>query len=248
MPRFFVDMRLQPGARTALPVEAARHARVLRLQPGDGVVLFNGEGAEWMAEVCSMDKADVVVTVGDARAAFTECAANLTLALGVPANDRMDTLVEKATELGVAGVLPLMCERSVLRLDGERAVRRVSHWQGVAVAAAEQSGRVKVPVIAPVQRLSDWLSAWTGARAGWVLSFATDAAPAARAWEQCRERALQSGLVVLSGPEGGLAPAEEAMARQAGFEPVSLGRRVLRADTAPLAALAVVGALMDACP
>ena len=138
----------------------------------------------------------------------------------------------KPTELGASVVQPLLCERSVLRLSGERAQKRHAHWQAVALAASEQSGRTRVLQVAPVRSLGDWLStlpADGGARC--VLSF-DDAQPIASLVVP------HAGVVSLSGPEGGLAPAEETLARAAGFVPVSLGPRVLRADTAPLALLA----------
>jgi 16S rRNA (uracil1498-N3)-methyltransferase len=134
--------------------------------------------------------------------------------------------------MGVHAVQPLLCERSVLRLSGERAQKKVDHWQGVAVAASEQSGRTRVPGIAPVMPLSQWLASVGGEGSRVVLSL-RDAVPLSSV-------ALQQDIVFLSGPEGGLSPAEEAAAISAGFTPVSLGPRVLRADTAPLAALAAL--------
>jgi 16S rRNA (uracil1498-N3)-methyltransferase len=156
----------------------------------------------------------------------------VTLAVGMPANERMDALVEKACELGVAAIQPLLCERSVLRLAGERAQKKVAHWQAVAVAACEQSGRTRVPEVAPVRTLPDWLAALPAGAAQesrWLLSL-RDAAPL---------RSVGTAAVLsLSGPEGGLTDAEEDAARRAGFAAVSLGGRTLRADTAPLALLA----------
>ncbi|MEW6704468.1 MAG: 16S rRNA (uracil(1498)-N(3))-methyltransferase [Pseudomonadota bacterium] len=235
VPRFFVPQALREGLSFALPEEAARHVQVLRLQPGMPLVLFNGEGGEHEASVLRMGRREVEVQVGAHRAVERELGCAVTLALGMPANDRMDALVEKATELGVAAIQPLVCERSVLRLAGERADKRREHWQGIAVAAAEQSGRTQVPAIAPVQPLTAWLQGLaphTGAR--WLLSLGADAKPVSA----CDGAAA---LLVLSGPEGGLASMEEQAAREAGFAPVSLGSRVLRADTAPLALLAFVG-------
>ena len=159
----------------------------------------------------------------------------MTLAVGVPANERMDTLVEKATELGVAAIQPLECERSVLRLAGERATRRREHWQAVAAAASEQCGRAVVPPVALPRRVDDWLAALPAQGLRLVLSLADDAAP----WPQVAVRAA-GPVLALSGPEGGLTPQEEMAARAAGFRPVSLGPRVLRADTAPLALLATI--------
>ena len=231
-PRFFIDQKLQAGEELSLPAGAARHAQVLRLQPGAAIILFNGDGAEWLASVTQMGRSDVAVQVGACTPVERELALAVTLALGVPANERMDGLIEKATELGVARVQPLMCERSVLRLAGERAQKKLTHWQGVAVAACEQSGRTRVPQIAPVLSLTEWLASLPAVAAGarWVLSL-RDAQPLHRL-------AAPTSLISLSGPEGGLTDAEERAAAAAGFQPVSLGPRVLRADTAPLALLA----------
>lgn len=246
MPRFFVDAPLVEEMTLALPREAARHAQVLRLQPGDGVDLFDGSGAQWSAQVTGMaGRSEVTVAIGPRSMPAVELSLDVTLAVGMPANDRMDSLVEKAAELGAMGVQPLVCERAVLRLEGERAAKRVAHWAGVAAAACEQSGRVKVPTVHPVMRLADWLGTLEPQTdedaARFVLSFAADARPLQRATPT--ERGALRRVTLLSGPEGGLSPAEEAMARERGFVPVTLGPRVLRADTAPLAALAILGAL-----
>ena len=231
-PRFFIDQPLQAGEKLSLPAGAARHVQVLRLQPGAAITLFNGDGAEWLASVTQMGRNDVAVQVGAGTKVERELALAVTLALGVPANERMDGLIEKATELGVARVQPLMCERSVLRLAGERAQKKLAHWQGVAVAACEQSGRTRVPQIAPVLSLAEWLASLGAVADGarWVLSL-RDAQPLHRL-------TAPLSLLSLSGPEGGLTEAEEKAAAAAGFQAVSLGPRVLRADTAPLALLA----------
>jgi 16S rRNA (uracil1498-N3)-methyltransferase len=224
----------------------ARHAQVRRVQPGDELRLFDGRGHEHAAQVLEMGRKAVMVRVGPACATLPEMPQRLTLALGMPANERMDTLVEKATELGVHAIQPLECERSVLRLAGERAQRKREHWQAVAVAASEQCGRAWVPQVAEVQSLAGWLQALAPAgadsassRARLVLSFSPDALSLAEAQQALglRDGGVQA-VLALSGPEGGLSPAEEAAARAAGFQPITLGPRVLRADTAPLALLA----------
>lgn len=238
--RLYVNAPLAAGAEFALPPETSRHAQVLRLQPGSPLRLFNGSGGQWLAEVVSMGRQSVAVRVLVHEPRDTELARMVTLALGMPANDRMDTLVEKATELGMAALQPLHTSRSVLRLEGERAAKRQAHWQGVAVAASEQSGRTRVPELLPVRSLSEWLSSLPAAADGeqrWLLSFAADALPPSRRPSPRPD----SPLTLLSGPEGGLDPHEETQARQHGFLPVSLGSRVLRADTAPLAVLAWLG-------
>ena len=241
-PRLYLDAPLQEGAELAMPPEPSRHVQVLRLQPGDELTLFNGQGGEWSAAVTHMGgRQQVSVRVGAHRPASRELPVAVTLALGMPANERMDALVEKATELGAAAIQPLQCTRSVLKLVGERAERRRAHWQAVAVAAAEQSGRTRVPQIAPVRGLADWLAEDIGvpANARHLLSLADDARPTTALATQAG--ALSGALCLLSGPEGGLDAQEEALARRHGFLPLSLGPRVLRADTAPLAALAWLG-------
>lgn len=229
-PRFHVPEPLQAGLELSLPAGAARHVQVLRLQPGDPLTLFDGAGGEWQASVTQMGRSEVRVLLQAHIAIERELPLAVTLAVGMPANERMDGLVEKATELGVAAIQPLMTERSVLRLQGERADKKIAHWQGVAAAACEQCGRTRVPLVAPVRGLADWLRALpaaTGPR--FVLSLRTPQPLAAP---------REAAVTFLSGPEGGLSEAEEALASAAGFVPVSLGPRVLRADTAPLAALA----------
>jgi 16S rRNA (uracil1498-N3)-methyltransferase len=228
--RLFVDAALQPGVDLELPPGAARHVQVRRLQPGDALVLFDGRGGEWAARVAAMGRSSVTVHLGEHAASSRELPLAVTLAVGMPANERMDWLIEKATELGVASVQPLVCERSVLRLSGERAEKKREHWQAVAVSAAEQSGRTRVPVIAPVLTLAAWLAEPAGDATRWLLS--------PRAARRPSMPAPPGSVVLLSGPEGGLSPDEEQAARQVGFEALTLGARVLRADTAPLALLA----------
>lgn len=259
LPRFYVagpGPGLIEGADVALPEGAARHVQVLRLQPGDAVCLFDGSGGEWTAEVSAMGRKEVRVVVGTLSSVDRELGLDVTLALGMPANDRMDTVVEKATELGVLAIQPLICERSVLRLDGDRALKKVAHWQGVAIAACEQSGRTRVPAVHPVMTLKAWLAQqavdageatislasttkrgvlslrdaqWVGDwLAGQALTPNMASAAGREAWS------------FLSGPEGGLSEAEEDLARRHGWTPVSLGNRVLRADTAPLTVMGLM--------
>ena len=234
MPRLYVDAPLAEGDELVLPPGPARHVQVLRLQPGELITCFNGEGGEWSATVLRMGRSEVAVRVGTNEAVDRELPIRVTLAVGMPANERMDFLIEKATELGVHAVQPLVCERSVLRLAGERAQKKVEPWKGVAIAASEQSGRTRVPRIEPVMALQQWLAAAGHGHARlMLLSFLRSAASLADA-------PSTSDAVFLSGPEGGLSPAEEALALDAGFAPVTLGPRVLRADTAPLAALSLL--------
>ena len=244
MPRFFCPAVLATGTTLELPAGAARHVQVLRLQPGDSITLFNGgwseaaTGGEFGATVTRMGRSDVAVLVGQHHTVEREVARQIHLAVGMPANDRMDWLVEKATELGAASIQPLMTERSVLRLSGERAEKKVAHWQSVAVAACEQCGGNQVPRIHPVRNLPAWLAARgvDDASTGWLLSLHASALP-------LKQRINHAGLgaiTLLSGPEGGLSALEQDAALHLGFAAISLGARVLRAETAALAALAAL--------
>jgi 16S rRNA (uracil1498-N3)-methyltransferase len=238
MPRFFCPTALASGQVLDLPDGAARHVQVLRLQPGDALTLFNGAGGEYEAAVQRMGRSSVTVEIGAHQAIEREAAVAVHLAMAVPANDRMDWLVEKATELGVASIQPLMASRSVLRLSGERASKKQAHWQAIAVAACEQSGRNRVPAVHAVRAFAEWKPQGDAVRM--VLSLAPGAGGIAQAQVTAQGLLPQGGVIVLSGPEGGLAPDEEAQAAAQGFAPISLGARTLRAETAPLAALAAL--------
>ena len=157
MPRFHCPAPLATGAEIALPPGAARHVQVLRQQPGDALTLFNGEGGEFEATVLKMGRSDVLVQVGAHHATEREAPRAVHLLAGITANDRMDWLVEKATELGVASITPLMAERSVLKLKGERADKKIAHWQAVAAAACEQCGRNRVPPVHAAVELARWV-------------------------------------------------------------------------------------------
>jgi len=237
-PRLFIDRPLMTaGATFALPAGPARHVQVLRLQPGAALTLFDGAGGESAATVLQMGRSEVTVRLGERTEVDRELPFQVTLALGMPANERMDTLVEKAAELGAAVLRPLHTERSVLRLSGDRAEKRRAHWQSVAIAACEQCGRTRPMRVEPVRNLDAWLAATNTAAAP------ADAPAAATRWVLAPgapgPAAMPAGAaLLLSGPEGGLTPDERAAAEKAGFLPVGLGPRVLRADTAPLAALA----------
>ena len=239
MPRFHCPLPLVAGAQFDLPAGAARHVQVLRLQPGDAITLFNGAAAhgQWQAQIVEMGRSHVQVRLVAHEALECEHRRPVHLLAGITANERMDWLVEKATELGAASLTPLLAERSVLKLKGERGEKKRDHWQAVAVAACEQCGRNQVPVIHPAVTLAQWLAAHPQppheSRA--VLSLAPGSQPLLQAVP-----AGAGPVVLLSGPEGGLSPQEEAAALAAGFAPITLGPRVLRAETAPLAALALL--------
>ena len=239
MPRFYCPAPLQPDALLSLPAQAARHVQVLRLQPGQALTLFNGEGGEFEATVTQMGRSEVTVRVGQHQPLDRAARRPVTLAVGMPANERMDWLVEKATELGVTALQPLMSERSVLRLSGERAEKKVAHWHSVAVAASEQCGGNRVPQLLPVSTLTAWLAKQPAAPAGTRLLLSLRPhSPGLR--EAVAPLAPDAPITLLSGPEGGLGPAEEEAALASGFVAVSLGQRTLRAETAALAALAAL--------
>lgn len=230
-PRIHVDQPLAPGMELALGANGSRHVQVLRLQPGDALTLFDGRGGQWAGAISAMLRREVRVRTLHHEAVERELPVHVTLAVGMPANERMDALIEKATELGVAAIQPLVCDRSVLRVAGERALRKAAHWHAVAVAACEQCGRNRVPEVAEPIGLPEWLGTLAEGSARWLLSF-TDA----QRWPPARDGSAP--VLLLSGPEGGLTAQEETAARGAAFVACTLGARVLRADTAPLAALA----------
>jgi 16S rRNA (uracil1498-N3)-methyltransferase len=233
--RLYVDAALQRDAELDLPAAAARHVQVRRLQPSDPLRLFNGQGGEWAATVLHMGRSQVRVRIQTFDPVERELGLRITVALGMPANERMDLLVEKATELGVHSIRPLLCERSVLRLAGDRAERKRVHWQAIAAAAAEQCGRTRVPEVAAVQALDAFLAQLPEQGVRILLSPGESAAT-------LREVAAGANiLLTLSGPEGGLSPAEENAALARGFTRARLGERVLRSETAPLAVLAWAG-------
>jgi 16S rRNA (uracil1498-N3)-methyltransferase len=246
MHRFYCPTPLTTGDVLDLPAGAARHVQVLRLQPGDGITLFNGmadapqAGGEFEATVLRMGRSSVTVQVGVHNLVEREAARAVHLVVGMPANERMDWLVEKATELGVVSIQPLMTERSVLRLSNERAEKKAAHWQSIAIAACEQCGRNRVPLVHAVKTFAQWAKSGQEQpeASRYLLSLRTGSQPLCDTIVTAR--ANDASSVFLSGPEGGLSSAEEDAALVAGFRAVSLGTRVLRAETAALAALAAL--------
>lgn len=234
MPRIHVPVPLSSGATLALPPGAARHVQVRRMQPGQDLVLFTGSGGEWDATITRMGRSEVEVRVGAHHPIEREAARRVHLATGLMASERLEWLIEKATELGAASLTPVLTARANVRVDGTRAERKRGRWDAVAAAACEQCGRNRIPSIAPVTPLAELLAQpESGAR--WLLTLDPQA-PGVRG--RAASLAATANVTVLSGPEGGLDPAEEQAALAAGFLPVHLGPRVLRAETAPLAALA----------
>lgn len=234
VPRFYVAAGLAPGASVELPSEAAHHAlRVLRLGDGDEVVLFDGRGGEWQARL--QRSGPVLRAVLDAfDAGDREPPLAVTLVQGLPAADKMDWIVQKCTELGVAAIRPVAARRSVVRLSGERMERRGQHWQQVAVAACEQCGRNRVPEVAPLVDLPHYLGMAAAEGETRLLLM-----PGAETSLSTMEKP-SGGVTLMIGPEGGFEDGEVRAALAAGFRPVALGPRVLRTETAGLAMLAAL--------
>ncbi len=231
---------MRPGAECRLPPAQSRHlARVLRLGEGDALTLFNGDGAEFDAVVFRVKKDEVTVKIGDKCPDDRESALQVILGQALSSGERMDYTVQKAVELGVTAIHPLAASRSVVRLDAERERKRVAHWQAVAIAACEQCGRNRIPAVAAPATLADWLAPKQD-RGEIALRVLLSPRGAAR----LRDLPRPAGTVeLLAGPEGGFTPEEEALARGSGFTPVLLGPRVLRTETAAVAALAAMQAL-----
>lgn len=235
-PRFYCPEILAQSGTAELPEQAAHHAaRVLRLQAGDRVSVFNGRGGEGEARITDIGKRNVTLEIVDWHAVERESPLQVLLAQAISAGEKMDFTLQKAVELGVGDIQPLASERSVVRLSGERAEKRVAHWQGVVIAACEQSGRNRVPEVAPIRPLLDWL----GRQEGGLRLMLSPVAEVG-----LRDLPKPTGnITLLIGPEGGLSPAEAEAAQRYGFTPVRLGARVLRTETAALAALAAMQTL-----
>ncbi len=236
LPRFYCREALAPGAHIDLPEPVARHAvRVLRLPPGAAMVLFDGRGGEYEARIQRIERERVVAELGAWRDVERESRLSVTLVQAVQAGDKMDFTIQKAVELGIKDIVPVDSRRSVIRLSGERAGKRVAHWQGVAAAACEQCGRNQVPQVAPVEKLENWLARPSGGALRLML------APDAE--QSLVDLPSPKSVELLIGAEGGLDPQEIVAARQVGFRLVRMGPRILRTETAGLAALAALQVL-----
>ncbi|QYY31062.1 MULTISPECIES: 16S rRNA (uracil(1498)-N(3))-methyltransferase [Cupriavidus] len=244
-PRFFVgsaDAALAAGTDFDLPEAVVRHVQVLRLAPGDAITLFDGRGGSHAATLLDLGKRHALARVGERDNTETEPPFRVMLAQGLAGGDKMDWLIEKAVELGVTAIQPLQAARSVVRLSGDRAQKRQAHWQALVEAACEQCGRNRLPAVAPVTNLDTWLRAAGEGNRLLVSPRADQSLPAYAAAN--RVSLLAGGVTLLIGPEGGLAPEEEDAALHAGFTAVSLGPRILRTETAGLACLATLNALL----
>jgi 16S rRNA (uracil1498-N3)-methyltransferase len=238
IPRIYVPQPLHPGRVVELPVQAGEHiARVLRLDRGHPLRLFNGDGGEYAGEIASLAKRAVTAHVLEPTpSAERESPLRITLGQGIARGEKMDWILQKATELGVARVVPLVTDRTEVKLDAERAERRLAHWEAVLASACEQCGRNRLPELAELMKLADW-AASLGDEAG--LRLALD--PQGDASTRTLDPGKRATLVV--GPEGGLSEHDLATLAQAGFRGLRLGPRILRTETAGLAALAALQAI-----
>jgi 16S rRNA (uracil1498-N3)-methyltransferase len=231
--RIFSDQRLRAGTETRLDDAAANHVlRVLRLRRGDDLVLFDGSGCDFAGEIVSVLRDEVTVRLGPGREVSAESALETVLLQGICRGPRMDVVIQKATELGATRIVPVLAGRSVVRLDREQAARKRDHWWRVAVAAAEQSGRSRIPEVAEPCLPEAAIAAAPVAATRLALD------PSGTSLRDIGPPA--SPVVLLVGPEGGLTDDERRLATERGFRPMSLGPRILRTETAPLAALAVL--------
>ena len=232
-PRIYTPQSLTPDKTIALDVEAAHHvARVLRMQSGDELILFNGEGGEYRAAITAVDRKNVHVALGACDTSERESLLAIHLGIAISKGERMDWVIQKATELGVAQITPLQTERVEMRLNGEREEKKSAHWRSVAISACEQCARNRIPIINPPQPLAAWLDNVV-ADAKFVLHHRS---------EDSLESIAQppQSVALLIGPEGGLSDLEIALAEKKNFAPLRLGPRVLRTETAPLAALSIL--------
>jgi 16S rRNA (uracil1498-N3)-methyltransferase len=238
IPRVHVDVPLQVGATVELPESAGEHLlRVLRLPVGATLTLCNGDGMDYRATLDAIGKRAARARVLEAQANHAEAPLRIVLAQALARGEKMDWVIQKATELGVAAIAPIVTERTEVRLDAERAGRRLAHWQGIAVAASEQSGRARVPEIHEPAPLATYAA---GVEAGAIrLALDPDGDSLADALGDLTTNGAPA-IHLAIGPEGGLSPRDHAQLRAAGFVGVRLGPRILRTETAGLVALASV--------
>ena len=238
IPRLYLDAPLSPGTDIRLPEQASAHAvRVLRLQPGDAVTLFNGNGSDYPARLFDAGGRQATAHVESCLNAATESPLRITLAQALARGEKMDWIVQKAVELGVAAIVPLVTERSEVKLDDRRAATRLEHWRAVMLAACEQCGRAVVPSIESPRPLEPWLA-----------TLARDAATrlVLHPGDGIRLHALQPAprsLTLTIGPEGGFGERDLTALHAAGFKNLALGPRILRTETAGLAAIAALQAI-----
>lgn len=240
MPRFYCPLPLLAGAIVDLPEAVAHHVHVLRLQPGDPLTLFNGDGHAYQAALVAQDKRRASACVQTVLTEDRELPYAITIAQALPEASKMDWIVEKAVELGVAAIVPLSAQRCVVRLSPERSEKKMAHWQGIIVSAAEQCGRNRLPRLAPPASLSDWTSQHDLQRPILLSPRATQTLPS---WAKHQP---PQAISLMIGPEGGFTEQEEELAIRRGALALGMGTRILRTETAALAAVAGLNALWQA--
>jgi 16S rRNA (uracil1498-N3)-methyltransferase len=241
--RVYVDAPVSAGKRLLLEGSAANHvARVLRLRVGDALTLFNGGGGEFGARIDEIHRDSVLVSVAEHRSSDRESSLSLTLAQGVSRGERMDWVIQKATELGTSRIVPVFTKRSVVRLDERQAERKLQHWRAIAIAACEQSGRNRIPELTEPMDFYGLLASTPPPGAAALTRLLLSPSGDARLddLEGVGTGSPAAGIVVLIGPEGGLEDIEQEAALAAGFKAVRLGPRVLRTETAAMAALTII--------
>jgi len=237
IPRIYTDQPLRTGSEVLLPEQAGEHvARVLRMERGHPLILFNGDGCEYDAALGQLAKRAVTAEVRQAREVNRESTLDITLAQGVARGEKMDWILQKATELGVARIVPLVTERTEVKLDEERAERRVAHWRSVVAGACEQSGRTRLPEIVAPLRLDRWLGD-LGDDAMLRLALLPEGDAGLRQFAD-----MENGVVLCVGPEGGFSDHDVAQLHHARFHGLRLGPRILRTETAGIAAVAALQA------
>lgn len=236
MPRFYVSAELSAGGLTELPDNVVRHLNVLRLRCGQEIVLFNGNGKAYPARLDILEKRRAAATILHEEAVCNESPLDITLIQAVSSGERMDFTLQKSVELGVNRIRPVISSRSIVRLSGERADKRISRWQEIVISACEQSGRSIIPEVLPLLPYSNALSALPDNRTKLLMSLN-------RAQALTQIQPLSDGIIFMVGPEGGWTETEETQAFDAGFQAVTLGKRILRTETASLAAIAAMQTL-----
>jgi 16S rRNA (uracil1498-N3)-methyltransferase len=233
IPRIYTQSPLTENSQLQLEAEPSKHlAKVLRMKSGDSLTIFNGGGEAFSASILSANKGSVVVEVGSGLNEDLESALSIHLGIAVSRGDRMDWVVQKATELGVTEITPLFTERTEVKLAGERAQKKLRHWQQITINACQQCGRNRLPITHPITELGAWHS---GVEADCKLVLHHRASP-------LDYGSAPTSIALLVGPEGGLTEIEIESAEQVGFQSLRLGPRVLRTETAPLAAIAILQA------
>ncbi len=237
MHRFYCNANLAQGATIQLPDNAAHHAaRVLRMQIGDDLILFNGNGDDYTGEILRINKTEVAVKIVASHVVQNESPIAVTLAQAISSGERMDYTLQKAVELGINHIQPLAAERSVVKLSGDKIERRREHWQNVVISACEQSGRAHVPQVLPPIPYMEWLGTKETHELKLMLT--------PTATQTLHDLAKPKGSIcLLIGCEGGFSPQEQLAAQSCGFTGIQLGKRILRTETAALAALAAMQAL-----